>query len=305
MEIKNRVQAKQIGVFTAHTGNLYALAVNENEQTVYTSGTDGLVMEWDIREIGKGKIIARIPEAVHCLYIDVEQNYLWIGTSKGNVHVLDLVKKKELKLFASHTQALFDIKRLGEYIYSAGGDGCLVQYDLQSLTIQKLVKLSEKSLRCIAVSEELACLAVGASDSNIYFLGKNLEVYDEITAAHSLSVFSLAYISQSRYLLSGGRDAMMHVWELKNEVKLAHKIPAHNLHVHGLSVQAAGNYILSASMDKTIKIWDAQTFQLLRVMDKERHQAHVNSINNIAWIGNQKFVSISDDKSVMLWELNE
>jgi WD40 repeat protein len=56
-------------------------------------------------------------------------------------------------------------------------------------------------------------------------------------------------------------------------------------------------------MDKTIKIWDLGDYSLLRVMDKQRHNAHVNAINKIAWISPHKFVSISDDRSLMLWEL--
>jgi WD40 repeat protein len=58
-------------------------------------------------------------------------------------------------------------------------------------------------------------------------------------------------------------------------------------------------------MDKTIKIWRLADFSLLRVMDKQRHHAHVNSINKIAWVIDDKFVSISDDRSVMLWEIIE
>ncbi|MCG9881569.1 MAG: WD40 repeat domain-containing protein [Bacteroidia bacterium] len=304
MEMKNRVQAKQIAVYTGHTGNLYALAVDEKQGVIYTSGTDGLVIAWDINEPGKGKIVAKLAEAVHCLYYDLEKNFLWIGTNKGNVHVIDLTNKKEIKLFASHTQALFDIKKLGEFMYSAGGDGCLVQYEIETLSIKKIVKLSEKSLRSVAVSEERAFLAVGSSDSNIYLLSKNLEIFDEIEAAHTLSVFSLAFCSEGQCLLSGGRDAMMGIWDLRDGIKLVQKIAAHNLHVHGLAVHPEGKYLLSSSMDKTIKIWDLHTYKLLRVMDKERHNCHINSINKIAWLGAHKFVSISDDKSVMLWEVN-
>lgn len=301
MEIKKRVQAKQLAVYTGHTGNLYALAVDETNGIIYTSGTDGLVIAWDINEAGKGKIVAKLLEAVHCLFYDSELSYLWIGTSKGNVHVIDLVEKKEIKLFASHTQALFDIKKLDGNIYSVGGDGCLVQYEINELRILKIKKLSEKSLRCIAVSPEKSCLAVGSSDSNIYLLSKNLEIFDEIVNAHTLSVFSLVFSSEGQVLLSGGRDAMLGIWDLRDGIKSFQKIPAHNLHVHGLAVHPKAAYLLSSSMDKTIKMWDIHDFSLQRVIDKERHNCHVNSINKIAWISPTKFISISDDKSVMVW----
>jgi WD40 repeat protein len=303
MERNTRVQAKRLTVYTGHTGNLYALAVDKALGYIYTSGTDGLVIRWDINVFGEGKVIAKLGEAVHCLQVEEGQNRLWVGSAKGQVHVVDLTEKKEIKLFASHALALFDIKQLGAHMYSAGGDGCVVKYSLQDLSIEKVKKLSDKSIRCIAIDEVGNKLAAGSSDGNIYLLSKNLEIYDEIIAAHESSVFSLVFSREGQCLLSGGRDAMLCVWDLVKGVKNTHKIAAHNLHVHGLSVQAEGQYFLSSSMDKTIKIWDLHDFSLLRVMDKERHQAHVNSINKIAWMSDDKFVSISDDKSVMLWAL--
>ena len=305
MERNSRVQAAQLTVYTGHTGSLYALAVDTLLGYIYTSGTDGLVIRWDISLFGEGKVIAKLADAVHCLYLDKGANLLWIGSAKGNVHVLDLQEKKEIKLFASHTAALFDIQQMGEFIYSAGGDGCVVKYNAKDLAIEKVLKLSDKNIRCLAMNAHNGSIAAGSSDTNIYFLSKNLEVYEEIVGAHESTVFSLAFSADGKHLLSGGRDAMLQVWDIDAGGKCLHKIAAHNLHVHSIAVQPSGQYFLSSSMDKTIKIWRLADFSLLRVMDKQRHHAHVNSINKIAWISDDKFVSISDDRSVMLWEIIE
>ncbi|MFY8189978.1 MAG: hypothetical protein ACOVK9_03355, partial [Bacteroidia bacterium] len=108
MERNTRVQARRLTVYTGHTGNLYALAVDKALGYIYTSGTDGLVIRWDINVFGEGKVIAKLGEAVHCLQVEEGQNRLWVGSAKGQVHVVDLTEKKEIKLFASHALALFD-----------------------------------------------------------------------------------------------------------------------------------------------------------------------------------------------------
>jgi len=305
MERNMRVQAKQLAVYSGHTGSVYALAVDETAGLIYTSGADGLVIRWDIKIFGEGKLLAKLAEAVHCLHIELGQNRLWIGTAKGNVHVLDLNEKQEIKLFAAHSLALFDIKQLGNTVYSAGGDGCVVKYSVNELRIEKVVKLSDKSIRCLALNPNKQNMAAGSSDASIYLLSENLEMYEEIKDAHESTVFSLVFTLDGSSLISGGRDAMIQVWDLSNGVTCKHKIAAHNLHVHSLSVQPAGKYLLSSSMDKTIKIWDLGDYSLLRVMDKQRHNAHVNAINKIAWVSPNKFVSISDDRSLMLWELHQ
>jgi WD40 repeat protein len=93
------------------------------------------------------------------------------------------------------------------------------------------------------------------------------------------------------------------VFDVENGFILIKSTAAHNLHVHHIAVKADSDYFITSSMDKTIKIWAWQDFELMRVMDKMRHQAHVNSINKVLWINASIFASISDDKCVMIWEL--
>ena len=57
-------------------------------------------------------------------------------------------------------------------------------------------------------------------------------------------------------------------------------------------------------MDKSIKVWDAETFQLLKVIDKARHAGHGTSVNRLLWTNhNNLLVSASDDRSISIWDL--
>jgi WD40 repeat protein len=219
--------------------------------------------------------------------------------------VIDLGEKKELKLFALHTKGVFDIKPLGDLVLAAGGDGKLSWFHRFGLTQAGMKTLSEKSLRVMSVHPSNAMIAVGSSDYSIYLLSKEIEVQSKKEAAHQNSVFSLDFTQHGKVLLSGGRDAMLNIWQVEEgSLSLEKSVAAHNLHVQFIAVNEENGLFITSSMDKTIKIWDSQTFELLRVMDKMRHQAHVNSINKIKWLDAQKFVSVSDDKSVMVWELD-
>ncbi|MFM8834779.1 MAG: WD40 repeat domain-containing protein, partial [Cytophagales bacterium] len=52
-----------------------------------------------------------------------------------------------------------------------------------------------------------------------------------------------------------------------------------------------------------IKIWDANTLQLLKVIDKARHAGHGTSVNKLWWSSHQQqLVSASDDRSISVWE---
>jgi WD repeat-containing protein 61 len=303
MERAKRINARRIQLFTGHTAAIYALALDSAKELIYTGGGDGMLIEWDWRQEGKGRLVAKVNEPIYSLGFESKQEFLWIGTASGKVHVIDLKAKLELKVFESHQNGVYDLKVFGQKLLSAGGDGVLSIYDLVSQKLERQIRLSNKSLRCIAINSTMNCIAIGSSDHGIYLLRDNLDLVNKKLIQHSNSVFSVSFSPDGQYLLSGGRDAMMHIYEVGDSFKVLKSIAAHNLHVHSISVQKEVPYFLSSSMDKSIKIWAWQDFELLRVMDKMRHNAHANSINKVVWINASVFASISDDKTVMIWEL--
>ncbi len=304
MQTKNRINAMRLFSFSGHSGSIYALGLNTKLGVIYTAASDGMVISWREAEPNQGKLIAKFSEPIYSLLYDETTNYLWIGTASGNLHIIDIQNKSELKLLTTHTKGVFDIKNWGDKVVVAGGDGCISLYNSKSLIFERLITLSNKSIRCIAIHSGKGLMALGSSDYHIYIFDEDLQLVQPKIAAHSNSVFSLAFDLNGDFLLSGGRDAMLNFWDVKNGFSSVNSVAAHNLHVHSIAFNPVYNLFLTSSMDKTIKIWDAESLELIRVMDKQRHQAHVNSINKIAWLSKDKFVSISDDKNVMLWELD-
>jgi WD40 repeat protein len=57
-------------------------------------------------------------------------------------------------------------------------------------------------------------------------------------------------------------------------------------------------------MDKTIKIWGADDFKLYKTISREKgFEGHFLSVNKAIWNGDQ-LISCSDDKKILVWELN-
>ena len=58
-------------------------------------------------------------------------------------------------------------------------------------------------------------------------------------------------------------------------------------------------------MDKSIKVWDAESFKLLKVIDRARHAGHGTSINKLQWTNfHNQIVACSDDRSISVWKLH-
>jgi WD40 repeat protein len=203
-----------------------------------------------------------------------------------------------------HKKGVFDIIHVGAWVFTAGGDGLLTRWDMeQGRTIESL-HLSAKGLRCIVWDGIADELIVGASDGSVYGVDvEHLTLSWSLPSAHEPSVFTTALSADGGYLLSGGRDAMLRIWEKKEVWSLKTELAAHWYTLNHVAFSPEGHFFATASRDKTFKIWDAHTFELLKVVDTIRDAGHINSVNRLLWLSDGRLVSVSDDRSAMIWEM--
>ena len=122
--------------------------------------------------------------------------------------------------------------------------------------------------------------------------------------AHENSVFVAKYSPSGQYIVSGGRDAQLRVWEIE-EFREVNCQPAHWYTINDLVFHPKGHWLATASRDKTIKIWDTNTFQLLKVIDVQKFGGHINSVNKLHWSShNDWLISCSDDRTIMVWAVS-
>ena len=148
-------------------------------------------------------------------------------------------------------------------------------------------------------------LAVGYSDNHIrIFALQDFELLHDIEA-HKISVFTVQYSPDERYLVSGSRDAHLKVWDVAKAYAQHESVVAHMFAINHMSYSPDSKHFVTCSMDKSIKVWDAGTFQLLKVIDKARHAGHGTSVNKVLWTNfNNLLLSASDDRSISVWNIN-
>ena len=80
--------------------------------------------------------------------------------------------------------------------------------------------------------------------------------------------------------------------------------PAHWFTINKIVFHPEGKWFATGSRDKTIKIWDAETFELLKVIETMRDKGHINSVNCLLWSEhNDYLLSCGDDRSIIAWEV--
>ncbi|MCC6723495.1 MAG: hypothetical protein IT258_03225 [Saprospiraceae bacterium] len=299
------MKVTKLAQLTGHNAAIFALANSKDERHFLSGAGDGWVVEWDLDAPDLGKLLAKLESRIFSILFLRKSNKIVAGDMDGGVHWIDLEHPSATKDIAHHKKGVFAILELENSVITVGGDGKLSKWDLAQMRSTESYFLSNQSLRCIDYCEARNELAVGGSDGAIYRLdATTLELRQKIDSTHSNSVFSLCYSPSAKYLLSGGRDAYLNVWDLEKDFEKINAQPAHLFTINSINFNAEASLFATASRDKTVKIWDASNFELLKVLEGGRDGGHFNSVNKVLWskAGNL-LISAGDDRSIILWKI--
>ena len=303
------LEVTKTATLTGHRDCVYTLERSGKENMFFSAGGDGFVVSWDLNHPENGNLIANTNSSVYALKYLPDQDLLVIGQNFKALLVVSPETKKLEQTIEMPPVSIFEFaySEKHQLLYAGASDGSLVMLETNKtlgFSVKKVVKKSEKSLRCLALNEERNELAAGYSDPTIrIFNAETLELKQEIDA-HANSVFTLAYTPNGKYLLSGSRDAHLRVWNCENNFEEHTAIIAHMFTINHLTFSPDGKYFATCSMDKSIKVWDSETFKLLKVIDKARHAGHGTSVNKLFWTSHENaLVSCSDDRTISVWDI--
>ena len=298
------ITVNKVGTFTGHRDCLYTVeGYPEQPGTFFTSGGDGLVVQWNLGQPDQGKLVAQVQNTCYALCHVPEVNHLLVGENQAGLHKIDLAEGKEIGSVQLTDQPVFALEVYRGRVFVALGGGVVKMLDYGNLSTLGQLDYADMHARALALHPQRNELAVGYSDHHIRVFDLSDGQLKQAWKAHEQSVFCLNYSPDGRWLLSGGRDAHLKVWNPHAGYAEAQSIVAHMYTINHVSYRPDGRYFATCSKDKSVKVWDAAEFRLLKVIDKARHAGHGTSVNRLHWADGQTLVSVSDDRTVSVWEI--
>lgn len=290
---------------TGHGNPIFTLELSQKPGILFTGGNDKGLVEWRLKNYSFIKVMFPVAASIYAIHCPAGLPLLFTGLRNGEVLVFDFLKQQLLSPLKQHQKPIFDIKSVNhkQELLVASEDGTVSIWSLNTFELLHSVKVSADTVRCISVSPDEKQVAFGCRNNQIHIY--DLEDYTLLKTlhGHTMSVFSLQYAPDGNYLVSGGRDAQVKIWDTVS-YSLLHNIPAHLFAVNSIVFHPALPYFATGSMDKSIKIWGADDFKLYKNISREKGYAgHQLSINKLAWNGDQ-LLSVSDDKKVIVWDIN-
>jgi len=306
--VRKKIEVEKIHEYTGHKGSLFALEVDHQEKFAYSSGDDGIVVQWNLgKKDDQGMGIIRIGCAVYSLLKIPGRELLVIGSSDGTVYFVDLKSKQIIHTYRKTTDAVYDLyfdEKLDQ-VWILQASGFLGIVSLNDFKILLHDRIVPNHLRVVQSSQTGEKKYLGTSDNYIVVLSEDGEKLLDHWKAHENSVFSLCLNHDGKYLISGARDAHLNIWDLQQPYQLIKSIPAHNFTINAIVLSPYEDILVTGSRDKTLKVWDAYSFDLLKVIDHKRNEAHVHSVNRLRWIKfDNSLISCSDDRRLIRWHIH-
>lgn len=288
-----------------HQGAVYSITNADIPNHVFTAGSDGIIARWDIENGISSGALAQVQAPIFSLLYNEDSNILLAGREDGGLHVIDTIAKKEIKLIKNHEKGVFSIMRVGDRIYTSGGDGTVAIIDALTFYTKHVFKASYKKVRGLYFSENKELLYTASADGKIRAFSNDFSSPILEWMAHDEAANVMAELS-ANIIVTGGRDARLKVWDVGlPKPLLLENIPAHNYAIYQITVYRELGIFITCSRDKTIKIWDLETMQVIKRIERISHGSHKNSVNSFVFVNKlNKLVSVSDDSSIIVWEIN-
>lgn len=118
-----------------------------------------------------------------------------------------------------------------------------------------------------------------------------------VFADHSGEVRSVAVTPDGTIAVSGGRDNLVRLWNVKLGQCLQ-KFEGHQLDVTDVAISANGQIAASSSWDKTIRIWDIQKNQCLHTIGPLPDSPHSLSIT----ADGNRIMAVYEDQTIGIWD---
>lgn len=282
-----------------HAGAVFSLTKDNN--FVYSASADKYVTRWKIESGEQDSFAIKCDASVYKILYLEPLKLLVIGTSKGDLHIIDTCSKQEYKFLKYHQVAIFEIQfdALKNRLYVGDADGNFTVWDTITWKLILSLPFDCGKIRSIIIVEEKELIFFGAQDGEIRVLNRqNFNLLSSFIA-HKDGCLSIFYTSKkSSVFFTSGKDGFIKAWDL-NTFQNVLSIPAHNEAIYKLD--SIGDYLISISRDKTLKFWRINSLDFVCKLER-KNGGHSHSINDLEVI-NQTLFTSSDDKRIIRWEL--
>lgn len=242
--------------FAGHTDSIVSVALSD--KFLATGSFDHTARLWDVSSGQLLSILKGHRGAVMSVAFSPDGELLATGSIDSSVSLWDCKPLKLRKAVQGHKSWVNSVafSSDGAHLVSGSSDGTVKIWNVAAGVLKRTLPATDAEVRCVAISPNRKFIAAGMRYGTIRTWIDEKESL--LFKAHDGDVWSLAFTSDSKTLISGGGD-----WNKPGQIKVWDSATgrivkefAHSGEVLSVAISADGRRVAAGAGDKTVKIWD-------------------------------------------------
>jgi len=154
--------------------------------------------------------------------------------------------------------------------------------------------------QCSLFTDEI--ILSGWSDGKIraFRVDNNQQLW-QIDNAHKNGVTAIALSHNNKFIVSGGQEGEVRVWEIRSRELISH-LKEHTSKVTKVQIFADDIHLLTASRDKSILCWDLKNQK--RISNQTLRMGGINCFA-ISPVDTNQFLSVGQDRKITYWDIRK
>lgn len=244
---------------------------------------------------------AKVEGSVTSLCLSADRAEVVAGTAAGNAYRLTTASLNTLLLCETHAAAVTDVAyapKVSERFCTASADGTLRIWDASDYTVVVRALVVDGGVpNCVALS--LDTIISGWSDGKVRcHSAEDGSWLWNIPNAHAGGVHALQLSANQRFIISGGEQGEVRVWELRSRELVSH-LKEHTMRVTSIALFDDDVHALTCSRDRSFLCWD-----LRREKRISNHTQRMGGINSIVLSRDQtQVITAGQERKLTYWDL--
>lgn len=230
------------------------------------------------------------------------------ATNQGFLYRIRVSDFSQMLMAENHTEPVVHVNympNVSDKFITSSLDGTMRLWDANDYSVKARCVNGMSSIAgvypiCSLFTDEI--ILSGWSDGKIRaFRVDNNEQLWQIDNAHKNGVTAIALSHNCKFIVSGGQEGEVRVWEIRSRELISH-LKEHTSKVTSLQIFADDIHLLTASRDKSILCWDLKNQKRI-----SNQTLRMGGINNFAVspVDSNAFLSVGQDRKITYWDIRK